>query len=308
MSLFPEVLPLRHASREVVRELGFLQPDFKEAGLPHSHTHALLEIERRGRLSQRALAAALRLDKSTTSRIVQGLGACGWIQVAPDPLDARVRAAGLTASGRAKVAEIHRLANDRVQRALGLLEPGERTLVLDGMARYARALARSRAQAAYEIVPLKRGHNAGVARLIRTVMPEFGASGPGFAIHDAEVDDMNASYRGARAGYFVVLRKDDGEVVGGGGMAPLQGGPDDTCELRKMYFLPEVRGLGFGQVLLERALDEARKAGFRRCYLETLKVMDRARALYQKNGFSEIAGPLGATGHFSCDCFYLKEL
>lgn len=29
-----------------------------------------------------------------------------------------------------------------------------------------------------------------VANVIRTVMPEFGAGGAGFAIHDREVDDM----------------------------------------------------------------------------------------------------------------------
>ncbi len=134
MLLFPEVLPLRQASREVVRELGFLSPDFQEVGLPHSHAHALMEIERCGRVSQRSLAAALRLDKSTTSRIVQGLAAHGWISVAADPLDARVRAARVTASGKTKLAEIHRLANDRVQRALSLLDPSERRTIVDGMA------------------------------------------------------------------------------------------------------------------------------------------------------------------------------
>jgi putative acetyltransferase len=306
--MYPEVLPLRQASRELVRELGFLQPDFKEAGLLHSHTHALLEIERHGRLSQRALAAALRLDKSTTSRVVQALAAAGLVKVAPDQLDARVRAASLTASGRAKVAEIHQLANHRVQSALALLSTAERGIVLEGMARYSRALAQSRARGAYQLKPVERAHNAEVAKLIRTVMPEFGASGPGFAILDPEVDDMHGSYRQARSAYFVVVRRDDGAVVGGGGMAPLAGAPDHTCELRKMYFLPEVRGLGFGQALLDRALDAARAAGFRHCYLETLKIMGRARALYEKNGFREIPHSHGATGHFGCDCFYLKEL
>ncbi len=306
--LFSEVLPLRQASREVVRELGFLTPDFKEAGLPHSHTHALLEIERHGRISQRALATLLRLDKSTTSRTVHGLAARGWISLAQGPTDARVRTASLTASGRAKVLEIHRLANDRVQRALTLLGPNERQLVLDGMACYGRALARSRAQAEFQNRSARAADNPQIAKLIRAVMPEFGASGPGFAIMDAEVDGMFGAYRGPRAGYFVVARRENDQVAGGGGFAALEGGERDTCELRKMYFLPEVRGLGFGQALIERCLEGARKAGFRRCYLETLRVMERARSLYEKNGFRRIHHALGATGHFRCDCFYLREL
>jgi putative acetyltransferase len=308
--LFPEVLPLRQASRELVRELGFLQPDFKEAGLPHSQTHALLEIERHKRLPQRRLASLLRLDKSTTSRVVHALLQRGWAQAAPDAGDARVRAVSLTAAGRAKVGEIHRLSNDRVQRALALLGPNQRQTVLDGMAHYARALGRSRAQSELEVRPIRRADNPAVARLIRTVMPEFGASGPGFAIMDPEVDDMFGAYRAPRGAYFVVTRRgDDGlVVVGGAGVAPLHGGDDDVCELRKMYFLAEIRGLGMGQALMDRCLEAARKAGFRRCYLETLQVMERARALYARNGFRPLPRPLGATGHFRCDAFYLREL
>lgn len=40
------------------------------------------------------------------------------------------------------------------------------------------------------IRPIEARDNVAVASIIRTVMPEFGADGPGFAIHDAEVDAM----------------------------------------------------------------------------------------------------------------------
>ena len=49
-------------------------------------------------------------------------------------------------------------------------------------------------------------------------MPEFGASGPGFAIHDPEVDAMYQSYtRELGRAYFVVT--DGTNVLGGGGIA-----------------------------------------------------------------------------------------
>jgi putative acetyltransferase len=75
-----------------------------------------------------------------------------------------------------------------------------------------------------------------------------------------------------------------------------------------MYFLREVRGLGFGQDLIDRCLAAAKRFGFKRCYLETLKSMHQARALYQKNGFRELCGPMGNTGHFSCDTWFAREL
>jgi putative acetyltransferase len=175
------------------------------------------------------------------------------------------------------------------------------------MRTYARALERSRRAAAYRLRPVRAADRKAVAALIRTVMPEFGAKGPGYAIHDPEVDDMFGAYRAERAGYWVVVQGDD-VVVGGGGFAPLAGGDDGTCELRKMYFLPEIRGLGIGQKLLESCIEGARRAGFTTMYLETLANMRQARALYERNGFVRLQQPKGATGHFSCDTFYAKNL
>ena len=156
------------------------------------------------------------------------------------------------------------------------------------------------------IRPIEVRDNAAVARIIRTVMPEFGADGPGFAIHDAEVDGMYEAYTRPRSAYFVVER--NGLVIGGGGVAPLEGGEPDVCELRKMYFLPEARGIGAGSAMMLRCLDAARAHGFRRCYLETLTGMDAARALYLRLGVRVIDAPMGGTGHFSCDRFFLREI
>ena len=148
--------------------------------------------------------------------------------------------------------------------------------------------------------------DAHVARIIRTVMPEFGATGDGFAINDPEVDWMSRAYSEPRCSYFVIEK--DGEVAGGAGVAPLVDGDPDVCELRKMYFLPELRGLGAGAAMMARCLEAARGHGFRRCYLETLGGMDAAMKLYERSGFRRLPGPMGATGHGGCNAFYLLDL
>jgi len=154
--------------------------------------------------------------------------------------------------------------------------------------------------------PIRPEDDAAVASIIRTVMPEFGASGPGFAIHDPEVDFMSRAYGGPRARYFVVER--DGRVVGGGGVGPLAGAGDDVCELRKMYFLKEARGGGMGERLLRECIDAARSFGYRTMYLETLTGMDAAQRLYEKLGFLRLKEAMGATGHHGCNKFYALEL
>ena len=161
------------------------------------------------------------------------------------------------------------------------------------------------------IRPIQAHDDATMASIIRTVMPEFGAIGDGFAINDPEVDWLSRAYAQPRCAYFVIEKTGpelDRIVVGGAGVAPLLGGDDDTCELRKMYFLPEARGAGAGAAMMAQCLATARTLGFRRCYLETLAGMDAAMKLYERSSFTRIASPLGDTGHGGCNAFYLREL
>lgn len=153
---------------------------------------------------------------------------------------------------------------------------------------------------------LEPSDNSAIRTIIRTVMPEFGASGQGFAIHDAEVDDMYATY--SQKGYAYFVFEENGKILGGGGVGPLQGGDTTTCELKKMYFLTEGRGKGMGQQILTQCLQAAKTLDYKVCYLETFNTMHQAMKLYERNGFEKINGPRGSTGHFACDVFYQKNL
>lgn len=136
-------------------------------------------------------------------------------------------------------------------------------------------------------------------------MTEFGAVGCGYSIEDTEVENMFDAYSG-RAKYFVVEL--DGKILGGSGVAQLLNGDADTCELKKMYFLNELRGQGFGEKLLKLCLDAAKELGYKKCYLETLTQMETAQKLYEKHGFKKLDKPMGDTGHFKCNCWYVREV
>ena len=123
---------------------------------------------------------------------------------------------------------------------------------------------------------------------------------------DPEVDDMYTAYDHPKSAFFVV--EEEGEVKGVGGIGPLAGGDPDTCELKKMYFLPELRGKGQGKALMEICLSRAKDLGYRQCYLETVERMVAANGLYQKYGFQPLDHHLGGTGHNGCDSFYIKTL
>ncbi len=223
--LFHEVSPLRQASREAVRELGILGK-LGDLEISPAQCHAMIELGHHGVLTAGDLAEILRLDKSTMSRAVAALEKSGLIAVGRGASDKRRKPLSLTARGKKKLEKIHQRSNLQVNEALALLSEEERRTVVQGMSIYAKALARVRSQREFQIRLIEPGDDPYVAGIIRKVMPEFGADGPGFAIHDAEVDAMSAAYRGKKAGYFVVTR--NGVIVGGGGFAPLSGAPEDS--------------------------------------------------------------------------------
>ena len=155
--------------------------------------------------------------------------------------------------------------------------------------------------------PIRPEDNPQVAHIIRTVMTEYGAVGKGYSIEDPEVDAMYEAYNNDRS-LFLVLETANGLVVGCGGIAPLRGSSPDTCELKKMYFLPEARGKGQGRKIVSILETEARKRGFRYMYLETISAMKEANGLYKRLEFQSLPGPMGNTGHTACGLFYGKNL
>lgn len=110
--------------------------------------------------------------------------------------------------------------------------------------------------------------NPAIAHVIRQVSAEYGLTADkGYTVADPNLDELYQVYSQPGHAYWVV--EYEGEVVGGGGIAPLTGSESDICELQKMYFLPAIRGKGLAKKLALMAMEQAREMGFKRCYLET---------------------------------------
>ncbi len=307
MSTGLPVRQVRDASRRMVRQLGLLGDGAGAAGggPTLSECHVLTELGREAPLTITELAERMALDKSTMSRTVGRLrrrGLVGRVKVA----DKRAKPIRLTPNGRRAVARLDRAADRQVAGALELLDSAGRGAVVEGLELYAKALARSRALRDYTIRPVRRSDDPALARMIRGVMAEYGVADSVCAGEGSEVDAMYEAYRGDRSQYLVVARGQ--RVLGGGGIASLAGADAAICELRKMYFLPELRGLGLGRTVLERLLERAKTLGYRQCYLETSDPMAEARRLYERAGFREVDRQVGNTGYTSCNRWYLKEL
>jgi putative acetyltransferase len=153
---------------------------------------------------------------------------------------------------------------------------------------------------------IQRSDNPILSKIVKDTLAEFGANHPNTVYYDPTTDALYELFQKKGAGYFVA--EINNEIVGGGGIYPTDGLPDDTCELVKMYLLPKARGSGLGRTLIEKSLTFASKAGYKNVYLETMPELKQALKVYAKFGFEHLKAPMGNSGHTGCSLWMMKEL
>jgi putative acetyltransferase len=118
-----------------------------------------------------------------------------------------------------------------------------------------------------------------VVALVSRVLGEFGFESNVAGV-ERDLHEAHERYAGDRAGLWVL--DDEGDVVGTVAIRPKD---ERTCEIKRLYLRPDVRGSGLGQRLYEHAEAFARRAGYERIWLDSSRRFTRARKLYERNGF-----------------------
>ena len=88
-------------------------------------------------------------------------------------------------------------------------------------------------------------------------------------------------------GELLLARDRAGTQLGCVGLRPLS--IDGCCEMKRLYVLPDGRGLGLGRALIDAIIVEAERIGYREIRLDTLPTMIEAILLYQEAGFTPTA-------------------
>lgn len=119
-----------------------------------------------------------------------------------------------------------------------------------------------------------------VTALVSSVLGEYGLK-IDTETTDADLQDIEKNYF-EPGGFFELIEDQQGNLLGTVGLCRID---DSTCELRKMYFAPNLRGRGLGQYLMDRTLTLARELGFKKVILETSSALKAANHIYLKYGF-----------------------
>lgn len=296
---------LRHYSRQAVRLLGMLDKQCGDVALTPVQAHALGEIQLQP-LTINQLAQQLNVDKSNASRTVTGLIKLGLVESIENPKDKRSQLVALTKQDQQALSQLDQQQNSFFEQLLTQLDDSEQEQLKLGLETYLKGLTKVCQAEEYVLRPLTKADNSQVADVIRKVSAEYGLTADkGYGVADPTLDDMYSVYDQQGAAYWVVEYQ--GEIVGGGGFAPLAGEPN-VCELQKMYFLPQTRGHGLAKRIVALSLQLAKQFGYQQCYLETTECLREAVGLYEKLGFEHLDAPLGQTGHDACEVVMLKTL
>ncbi|MGC5703060.1 bifunctional helix-turn-helix transcriptional regulator/GNAT family N-acetyltransferase [Pseudomonas sp. NFXW11] len=291
------VQQLRQASRQLVRELGFMHSTLAATDYSPSAVHTLLEMGLGNATTAGDLVQLLGLEKSSVSRLVGKLVLAGEIAEVPNAEDGRSKRLQLTAQGRQTLKDIDRFANAQVAAALAHLSAHQQGNAATGIADYCAALRAVRLRQASE--SLEPGHIAAGYR-------------PGII---GRIAEMHATYYAARAGFGQafesLVARDMAELMGRlanprnqvwvalqgerivGSIAIDGEGEGGEAILRCFILDDTARGQGLGKRLLAEALAFCDQWGFAATRLWTFKGLDAARKLYEDQGFVLVQEQLG---------------
>jgi DNA-binding MarR family transcriptional regulator/N-acetylglutamate synthase-like GNAT family acetyltransferase len=278
---------VRAASRQLVRELGFMNSSIAGTDLPPSAVHALIEIDARDGITASDLGELLRLEKSSVSRMLRKLVLGGEVVEVPDEHDRRTKILSLSPAGRQRVVGIHGFACAQVASALGQLGPEQRQTVLHGLQLYGAALATSRDERAPALPPnIVAGYRPGlVARITEMHMLRYARLGFGQKFEsyiagglsefcDRLEKPCNAIWLVLQDERIVGSVAIDGEDLGAG-----------VAHLRWYIVDDDVRASGAGRGLLDEAMAFLDEKHFTETHLWIFADLSAAQYSFESYGF-----------------------
>jgi GNAT superfamily N-acetyltransferase len=100
----------------------------------------------------------------------------------------------------------------------------------------------------------------------------------GYQNFEAEMAAMPGKYAPPQ-GELLIARSSDGDALACVGVRPLVA--PDVCEMKRLFVVPDGRGLGLGKAMVLASIAAAEDIGYREIRLDTLPTMGAAQALYR---------------------------
>ncbi|MFI2367016.1 GNAT family N-acetyltransferase [Streptomyces sp. NPDC018833] len=253
-----------------------------------TESRVLYELAHSPRTDAADLRTELSLDAGYLSRLLGKFERDELVERAPSEADPRRQRITLTPRGREAAAVL----DERSRRAVGALLEGvperERERLAEAMRTVREVLAGPRTDRVAE--PVLRDPGPGelgwiVQRHGALYAAEYGWTTEFEGLVARIVADFAQDHDPQRERVWIA--ESDGRPVGS--VMCVRDDAPAAARLRLLLVEPEARGHGLGDRLVRTAVDFARAAGYREMVLWTNDVLDGARRIYQRTGFTLVA-------------------
>jgi len=280
-----QVAALRDFNRFYTTRLGMTHHGLHSTNHPLAEARVLYELGANGTQETSALRDALAIDAGQLSRLVTRLEEQGLLERVPSCTDARRRQVRLTRTGDEAFGRLDEGSRAEVGALLDALPDPDAALramrQLRAAIEPAREIVIRRPQAGDlgwlverhgVLYTREYGWDSSFERLVAQIAADF----------DPDRDrGWIAEVGGERAGAVLCVHD-----------------TPQTAKLRTLLVEPRARGLGLGTRLVDHVIEHARNRGYRTLTLWTNDVLQAARRIYERAGFTlEHEAPHHAFGH-----------
>jgi DNA-binding MarR family transcriptional regulator/GNAT superfamily N-acetyltransferase len=282
------IAAVRRFNRFYTRQIGVLRKTYLDSPYSLGESRLLYEIAQGGAATASEIGRALELDAGYLSRVLRDFEQRGLIVRKASATDARQSHVTLSARGRKTFAPLEHRSQRSTAAMLNALDAGEQTRLVEAMATIEALLggagdkAGPAAARSYRLrIPKPGDFGWIVKRHAELYAQEYGWTEPFEGVCAQIVADFVNKLDRKRERCWIAEM--DGANVGS---IMLAKETDTTARIRLLLVDPSARGLGLGARLTDECIRFARRAKYQKITLWTHSVLEAARHIYAKAGFT----------------------
>ncbi|MVM33816.1 GNAT family N-acetyltransferase [Spirosoma sp. HMF4905] len=282
-----EIKQIRSFNRFYTSHLGLLNQHILQSSYSLAEIRVLYEIGQRHSLTAQELSDQLNLDKGYLSRIIKLLSNRGLLTKVASASDGRAYDIQLTEAGRALLDVLQAKSDEQIDQFLLQLSPSERAMVVNAMktiedlfsTNYTSQLLAQQVVYQEGLKPGDIGYLIYLHGVLYAQEEGYSQAFEGYVVKTFY--DFLEHYNADKDKIWLALYHD--QIIG---CIAIQSRPNDEAQVRWFLVHPVFRGTGIGKKLLETALAYCTETAFRRVYLLTTDVQQKAISMYKKAGFA----------------------
>lgn len=253
-----------------------------ETGYTLTEKDVLLEISKTERCTANILIQQLSIDRSYMSRMITKFEKHGLIEKTPSQTDSRIRYIRLTELGRKEINRLGDIQSNRIGSIFNKLSEEDQQTVWQSM-----VLIRNKLSDANDVITIRPFTQSDIEYVISRHKTLYYAERHLSGTFSSYVDEI--VYRfveqfDAQTDCLKILEC-NGVPAGSIAIAKVD---SKIAQLRFFMLEPEMRQRGYGNRLMDMALDFCREKGYGKVFLLTITAQVVARHVYETHGFYKV--------------------